>query len=175
MDARCWMCDAEGRMLDTGLSSIRYPTQSLPCELLLRQPEPALPPLVLDKRRMQVLFREVGPERIGEIKFRVCGLPEEEVADPLLAARADDQVRVGEACGVQVRGKDLVSELQRRDPRGVQPPDRLQNFSPPAVGQREVQHHAAIGRGFCDGPIDPFAGRGRKALYPADGAEPDVV
>ena len=45
---------------------------------------------------------EVGPQQVGEIQLGVGELPEQEVADPLLAAGADEQVRLG--CVVPSRG-----------------------------------------------------------------------
>ena len=79
------------------------PKLLFPHELLLRQAEPALPPLVVDERRQEVFFGKIGPERIGKIKLGVRSLPQEKVADPFFSARADDQVRIGKTRGIKVR------------------------------------------------------------------------
>src|SRR5687767_744402 len=43
-------------------------------------------------RGVEVGVGPVGPETVREVELRVCGAPEQEVRDPLLAAGADQQV-----------------------------------------------------------------------------------
>src|SRR5471030_3005624 len=45
---------------------------------------------------------EVGPQRVDEHQLGVGALPEQEVADALLAAGADQQVGIGNAGGQQL-------------------------------------------------------------------------
>src|SRR5579871_6366678 len=52
---------------------------------------------VFQQRLAQVREGEIRPEHGSKIKFRVGRLPEQEIAEPLLAAGADEQVRVGDA------------------------------------------------------------------------------
>ena len=61
------------------------------------------------ERLAQVLLAEVGPERVHEDELGVGELPEQEVRDPQLARRADEQVRVGHLRRVEV--------ARRRPPR----------------------------------------------------------
>ena len=65
-------------------------------ELFLSEPEPSLPSLIVEDRGQQVLLIEVGPQCIGKIELRVRRLPQKEVADSLLAARAYDEIGVGQ-------------------------------------------------------------------------------
>ena len=56
---------------------------------------PAVALLVGDDGLEQVAAAEVGPERLGDPDLGVGDLPEQEVADAHLAARADQQVGIG--------------------------------------------------------------------------------
>src|SRR5690348_9547319 len=49
----------------------------------------------------EIAFGEIGPQRRREHQLGVGGLPEQEVADALLAAGADEQVGIGDAGGEQ--------------------------------------------------------------------------
>ncbi len=62
--------------------------------------EPARAPGELEQRLVEGGRAEVRPQAVGEHELRVGGLPDEEVADPLLAAGADDEVgvRAGRPC-----------------------------------------------------------------------------
>jgi hypothetical protein len=53
------------------------------------------------------------PESIGEKQLGVSRVPEEEVADALLAASADEQLRVRESSELQVAGKALLVDVLR--------------------------------------------------------------
>src|SRR5689334_20484624 len=46
----------------------------------------------LDDRPLQMLLAEVGPQRVDEHQLGVGTLPQQEIADALLAAGADQQV-----------------------------------------------------------------------------------
>src|ERR1700682_747837 len=60
-----------------------------------RQPaELALAGVEGGDRLDQVLLAEIRPQRLGEVKLRVRGLPDKEVGDALLAGGADDQFRI---------------------------------------------------------------------------------
>ena len=47
------------------------------------------------ERRIERRGVEVGPEDVGEVQLRVGELPQQEIADALLAAGADQQVGLG--------------------------------------------------------------------------------
>src|ERR1019366_484618 len=61
---------------------------------------------VLAQRALEHLAGEVRPELVAEHQLRVGALPQQVVGDPLLAAGADDQVRV-----VHVRRVEVLTEL----------------------------------------------------------------
>src|SRR5258706_15452816 len=50
----------------------------------------------------QVFAREIGPEDVGEVELGVGRLDEEEIAEALLAARADHEVDVRKGGGGKV-------------------------------------------------------------------------
>src|ERR1044071_3440459 len=80
--------------------------------------EPALPVRVRAERPEEVDVPEVRPVRLTEVELRLRALPEQEPPQPLLARRADDEVRVGLALGVEVLGDlldgDRVGDLVHR-------------------------------------------------------------
>src|SRR4029079_15815431 len=55
---------------------------------------PSIALLIRENRLEEVLLAEVWPQRIGDPDFSVSNLPEEEVADPHLAARPYQQIRI---------------------------------------------------------------------------------
>src|SRR5712691_2535271 len=76
------------------------------------------------KGPQEVDLAECGPVRVAEVELRVRRLPQQEPAEPLLAAGADDEVGVGLAGRVQVLGdvldiEDLGQLLDRGAPAGV--------------------------------------------------------
>ena len=78
---------------------------------------------VVADRAQEVDLAQVGAERLDEVELAVRGLPEQEVAEPLLARRADDEVGVGLAAGVEVLadqlGREAFGELLEAAALGV--------------------------------------------------------
>src|SRR3982751_5684614 len=76
---------------------------------------PALAQPVGPDRPQEVDAAEVRPVGLAEVELAVRALPEQEAAQPLLPRRADDEVGVGLALGVEVLGDvldvDDVGEL----------------------------------------------------------------
>src|SRR4029450_6332554 len=56
-----------------------------------------LTPTELGDRLLQMVLAEIRPQRVDEHQLGIGTLPEQEIADALLAAGADQQVRVGHA------------------------------------------------------------------------------
>src|SRR6476661_6068987 len=69
--------------------------------------EPTVPAGIRPQGTEEVDVAEVGPVGLAEVELRRCALPEEEAAEPLLPRRADDEVGIGLALGVEVPG-DVV-------------------------------------------------------------------
>src|SRR5690348_6235768 len=77
----------------------------------------------------EIALGEIGPQRRREHQLGVSGLPEQEIADALLAAGADEQVGIGNAGGQQPRrerilidgigrelsGRHILSQAPRRE------------------------------------------------------------
>ena len=76
--------------------------------------EPALPARVAAQGAEKVDLAEGRPVGVAEVQFRVGALPEQEVRQALLAARADDQVGFRVLRRVQVCG-DVVDGQGFRD------------------------------------------------------------
>jgi hypothetical protein len=56
--------------------------------------EPALAPAEAGERGGEIFRLEIGPHPLGEMKFGVGALPEQEIGQPLFAAGPDDEVDV---------------------------------------------------------------------------------
>jgi len=64
-------------------------------DLFLGEAEAAVPLAVGIQGGQEVFFPEIGPQGVGDVEFGIGRLPEEKVAQAVLAAGADHQVRVG--------------------------------------------------------------------------------
>src|SRR5689334_9003804 len=82
------------------------------CALMSPPAEPALARVELRQAALERRAVEVGPQLVGEHELRVCGLPQQVVRDPLLAARSDDEVRV-----VHLGRVEMLAELLLRRAR----------------------------------------------------------
>ena len=67
--------------------------------------EAALAPAIFVDGRPEGGVVEIGPEFRNEDEFRIGRLPGEEVRDPLLTRSADDEVRIRDAVGVEMRAR----------------------------------------------------------------------
>src|SRR5262245_33448830 len=61
----------------------------------------------VEDRSAQILDAELWPHPVGEPQLRERAFPEQEVGEPLLAARADQQVHV---CGSAIAGGRLSDQ-----------------------------------------------------------------
>src|SRR5688572_1190661 len=91
VSARMMNMPGEPPVARAGTSSARgYAGDTLGgAQLLARAPEAALTLLVRADRRLEGRGIEIRPQRFGEIELGVGELPQQKVADALLAARAD--------------------------------------------------------------------------------------
>src|SRR5258706_13136328 len=74
-------------------------------KLLAGASEAAFAPPVRGERRFERGTVEIGPERVGEVQLGIRELPEQEIADALLAAGANEQVGLGSIVHRQVGGQ----------------------------------------------------------------------
>src|SRR5881398_2441674 len=54
------------------------------------------------QRHAQLVLTELWPHRLREVQLGVCALPEHEIAQPLLAARTNEQVDIADRPGIMV-------------------------------------------------------------------------
>src|SRR4029077_12793466 len=73
----------------------------------------------LDERLLQRLAREVRPQLVAKHELRVGRLPQQVVGEPLLAARADDQVGIVHLRRIQA-GAELLFGLAVEAAGGVE-------------------------------------------------------
>src|SRR5262249_30296834 len=64
---------------------------------------------------LEVRLGEVRPERVDEHELGIGGLPQQEIAQPLLPAGPDDQVGIG-----HVRREQVALEERLVDPSGIE-------------------------------------------------------
>jgi hypothetical protein len=128
---------------------------------------------------MKVRDPKRRPEDVGHHEFRITDLPEQEIRDPHLASSAKEQIRIGEARGVEsIRDRRLIDRLWVEAAfRGVFG-DRscgISEFGAASIieGERE-RHSAAVPSGFLTG-IRFFEHFGRKAVPAAKASESNVV
>jgi hypothetical protein len=138
-------------------------------------PEPAVAAGELEEGGVEGVRPEVGPERVGGEQLGVRGLPDEEVREALLAARPDDEVRIGQAARVQrVRDRLLV------DPGGVhaarrEPPERIDELRPSGVVECDVQEEAVATRRRVEGREDRLPRRVGQLLEAAEDPDPHAL
>src|SRR4051812_34131735 len=83
-------------------------------QLLARAAEAALAAAEGGERFLERRGAEVRPERIGEVELRVRELPQEEIGDALLAARANEEIRLGRVGHREPRGEALLGDRRLR-------------------------------------------------------------
>src|SRR3979411_1604962 len=69
--------------------------------------EPALAALVFGNRVLECRAVEIRPIDRKKPELAVGGLPQQEIGKPLLAAGADDEVRVGQVGRIEIAGNEL--------------------------------------------------------------------
>src|SRR5436189_5964966 len=82
-------------------------------DLLARAPEAPLARAVPNECFLESCRVEVGPQAFGEKELGVGKLPQQEVADSLLAAWADEQVRLRRVGHRKIRGQMLFGDAAR--------------------------------------------------------------
>src|SRR5262249_10248689 len=83
----------QGRATRVWIAAAPYPPSRPPVRCR-RSAEASLSPVELRDRSDQMRLREVGPMRVDEHELGIGRLPDQKVAEPLLAARANEEVRI---------------------------------------------------------------------------------
>ena len=106
----------------------------------------ALPLLELGDGLEEVARAEVGPEDRRHVDLGVGDLPEEVVRDAHLAARADEEVGVGQTGRVETRLDRGLVDLLGLEASGLhlhrEGAHRVRELGPPRVVERDVEDHA---------------------------------
>jgi hypothetical protein len=89
----------------------------------------------------------VRPEDVLEHQLGIGRLPQEEVGQPLLAGRPDDQIR-----GWEPGGREAAREDRLRDGRGIQAP-LGGGLRQPACGVRDVRLPAIVKGDLQEEPV----------------------
>src|SRR5688572_3885694 len=76
-------------------------------------PEAPLATSELSHGTLQFFLAEVGPVQRCRPVFGIGSLPDQEVAEPHLPGRPDDEIRIAHTLGVQVRAERLLIQLVR--------------------------------------------------------------
>src|SRR5271165_6039935 len=110
--------------------------------------ETALAPPVVFECRLQMRRRELGPQHLVEIQLGVGEIPQQEVADALLAAGAYQQIRVRYACERKTLGDLRFADVGRRQaPRcriRAQRTAGLHEIPTAAVGDRDIEFESRV-------------------------------
>src|SRR3569623_2391109 len=93
---------------------------------------------------------EIRPVLLDEDEFGIGALPEQEVREPLLAAGADDDVRIGHARGVESPANSIFGDVFGLEPARANQrrntADRLHNLGLAAVVKGDLKLKAGIER-----------------------------
>ena len=148
---------------------------------LFHAAEPPVAALVGDDGLVQGPAVEVRPQGIAEVKLRIGALPQQKAGQALLAAGADDELRVRDPRRVQIAGEQGIIQLLRPllpgGAVGGKTPGCSQNLVAPAVIQAHVGLEVIPGQVLRDLVRLPGQGpqiRGDRGHVPEE-VEPDVV
>src|SRR6184192_2277261 len=137
-------------------------------DLLGTRAEATLPPLIGGDSLVEVGLSEIGPERLGAVKLGIGGLPEQEVTEPHFARRADDEVRIRQASGVQTVRQAGLLELREICAGPRQLSNRVDDLAAAAVIDGNVEHDSSADAGMFAGLAHLFL-QSRRQLVNAAG------
>ena len=127
---------------------------------------------------VKLLGRKVRPEDVGEIKFAVSALPEEEIGDAHLPARPDQQLRVRDAGGIEIAAEGALVDLLRclavLYVRGIAHRG-TDDLVPAAVVETDIGLEAVVARGDLVGLFHELPQLRGKPLDIAEHLHADVV
>src|SRR4051812_29566015 len=145
--------------------------------------EAAVPAGIRPQGPEEVDVTEVRPVRLAEVELRGRALPQQEAAEALLTGRADDEVGVGLALGVEVPGdvldgelgRDLLDGLALRGAREQQVAHGVGDLAATAVADGDVDRHAVGVPGPLGRGAEARGGLGWQQLQGADDLEVPVA
>ena len=72
-----------------------------------------MPLVIFFQGSIELGFPKIGPERLGHHQLSIGNLPEQKIADPHLAAGANEHIGVGDVARVEMLRKDLFGNVGR--------------------------------------------------------------
>src|SRR5215208_6604226 len=162
------------RILDQS-AVIRAPRPRPPSIAALPAAEPAAALRIGGEGGAKLAGAEVGPQRVDEHELGVRELPEEEVRDPELAARPDQQVGIGKVRRMEVRRDHVLVDLPRLDAAVDQPARGLDQLGAAAVVERYPEAERRIELGPVLHRLHPHEEGGRGAVTAADEADANTL
>ena len=78
----------------------------------LKSTKTSLTALVILQCELEGLSIEIGPAEISDMNLGIGQLPEQEIADPLLAAGPNQQIRIRLACSEQLCCQGILIDLR---------------------------------------------------------------
>src|SRR6185369_17419945 len=132
----------------TAVASLVRSTEAFAFGLRAGASEPALAALELAERLEKLQLAEIRPQRLRDVDLRVRELPEEEIADPHLPARPDEEIGIGDTGGAERGGDEVLIDLLGVEVAATHAPrDRphgVGQLLAPAVAHREDHRHPGV-------------------------------
>src|SRR6184192_1998165 len=153
-------------------------TWSFHAESNWRRLDAAVPPVALligEDRFEQMAAAKVGPQRFGDPDLGIRDLPQQEIADAHLAARPDQQIRIGLSRGVEEFAELPLVQIVRADAGRDDASGGVDDLRAAAVVQRDVEQHPRVRFGLANADFELVAHVGRQLVAATDHLEPDVV
>src|SRR5207302_3383123 len=151
------------------------PSATSIADLLRARPEAPHPSLVGGERLIEVRFAEIRPERRGAVKLGIGRLPEQEVAQTHFAGGADDQVRVGQAAGIEMRRQPRLVELRQIGALAGELADSVDDLEPSAIVDGDVQDGSGTDASAFTGLAHLVLERRRQFMDPSGKPEFDAA
>src|SRR6266545_1747884 len=141
--------------------------------------EAPLPHLVRPQRAEEVDLPEARPIHVDEVQFGVGELPQEEVRDPPLSARAEYEVRIRQVRRVEALREELLVDVVRADGARLRVADdvanRLKDLLPAAVCNGDVESVFLVSLRPVFRVFDRLDDLGRQETPVAEHMDPDLV
>ena len=134
--------------------------------------EPPVALLVVQNGVQQIGAPEVGPQSVRDVQLGVRDLPEQEIADAHFTRGPDQKIGIGKARRVEPRRDGLLIDAQIAQPSFHarvfdDRVERVHQFRPAAIVNRDVQPHAGVVRGGLDRGFQLLPHRRGKLIHSA--------
>ena len=130
--------------------------------------EASFPVAEIPNRVFQILRAKFGPEHRAEIQLGIRRLPNQEIAESILAGGSDDEVGIREMGGVEIAGDEGIIDLVRRDAVGDNPANRGEQLLPTSIIERKRENELVVLTRELDRILDGFAHLRWEAIETAD-------